>query len=499
MPEITGLPAALPRNDLLPKDPGFVYGSVLPFKTPVGGGPLSLALPGFIRDPINMLALPKQAYEGRIAEADMVPEALGAALNLLGGGTAVGGAPVGALGTIRGWHGTPHRFEPVEHNPFGEFRDKAIGTGEGAQVYGYGHYVAGKQETAEYYRDALTRDNQYHDITLDGKSLRDIVNSPDFRQRSPEERAALQTLHDSGIADQMNLSELYNTYAGEQQGAYAYDGPGLNETDPKLKNAQVHEWLMGNKDRLQQVEGPGEGTLLDVLIRPDEHELLSWDLPLSHQPAALAALQKLAANGEHYEGMVAEGATGEQLYREMAQNVGEVQASKMLSEAGIPGIRYWDQLSRTPEVRYRFEGDSREAESAAARGVEVINNYVKSVDFKSPDDPKALFEAVKARMEGKIQLAQVQLQNRVFATPERELQIKNQLDDWQGQMKNLMSLDPSALEFKEQSHNYVIFDPKDLFIRGRNGEEFVPVDHDPWTHQPVEHDPFGPQPSKITK
>ena len=46
------------------------------------------------------------------------------------------------------WHGSPHRFD--------KFTTDAIGTGEGAQVYGHGLYFAEKKEVANYYREQLT-------------------------------------------------------------------------------------------------------------------------------------------------------------------------------------------------------------------------------------------------------------------------------------------------------------------------------------------------------
>jgi hypothetical protein len=46
------------------------------------------------------------------------------------------------------YHGTPHQFD--------EFSLEAMGTGEGAQAYGWGLYFAGNKSIAEYYRDALS-------------------------------------------------------------------------------------------------------------------------------------------------------------------------------------------------------------------------------------------------------------------------------------------------------------------------------------------------------
>ena len=40
------------------------------------------------------------------------------------------------------FHGSPHKFNPTPRNPLGEFDLSKIGTGEGAQAYGHGIYVA---------------------------------------------------------------------------------------------------------------------------------------------------------------------------------------------------------------------------------------------------------------------------------------------------------------------------------------------------------------------
>ena len=46
------------------------------------------------------------------------------------------------------WHGSPH-----DHNKFDSTK---IGTGEGAQAYGYGHYFAESKDVAEYYKNVLS-------------------------------------------------------------------------------------------------------------------------------------------------------------------------------------------------------------------------------------------------------------------------------------------------------------------------------------------------------
>jgi hypothetical protein len=57
---------------------------------------------------------------------------------------------------LKAYHGTPHRFEPTETIRSGAFDLSKIGSGEGAQVYGHGAYLAENESIARHYRDALS-------------------------------------------------------------------------------------------------------------------------------------------------------------------------------------------------------------------------------------------------------------------------------------------------------------------------------------------------------
>lgn len=67
---------------------------------------------------------------------------------LLGG---LGGYGLGKVGqklnTQTAWHGSPYKFN--------KFSNEAIGTGEGAQAHGYGHYAAKNKNVAQGYADRL--------------------------------------------------------------------------------------------------------------------------------------------------------------------------------------------------------------------------------------------------------------------------------------------------------------------------------------------------------
>ena len=54
------------------------------------------------------------------------------------------------------YHGTPHTFDPETGAPLGRFRSQKIGTGEGAQAYGYGLYFAESPDVAKEYQLKLS-------------------------------------------------------------------------------------------------------------------------------------------------------------------------------------------------------------------------------------------------------------------------------------------------------------------------------------------------------
>lgn len=74
------------------------------------------------------------------------------------------------------WHGTPHTFD--------KFSTSAIGTGEGAQAYGWGLYFAGAKDVAEWYRDKLSGPNNediaIHLANSNPDAVRIIKSSPDY-------------------------------------------------------------------------------------------------------------------------------------------------------------------------------------------------------------------------------------------------------------------------------------------------------------------------------
>ena len=59
---------------------------------------------------------------------------------------------------VRVFHGSPHRFAAEDGHPFGRFRNDKMGTGEGAQAFGWGHYLTNVEGVARGYAEMRRRE-----------------------------------------------------------------------------------------------------------------------------------------------------------------------------------------------------------------------------------------------------------------------------------------------------------------------------------------------------
>ena len=233
------------------------------------------------------------------------------------------------------FHGTPYRG--IE-----KFSTDKIGTGEGAQAYGWGLYFASKRGVAEHYREMLSnRDAKgYSDAHLNAQRQVERFNGdPEWAAEVVKEQRDLLQPGDE------NYQRLDQTLKLIESGDYAKPLP------PK-------------------------GQLYEVEI-PEDSEMLLWDKPLSEQPAKVRealvkAIPQLQAevdrrNAEREAlnaanpgrlthpvvGKVAskvatvDGIKGQTAYETLSRAAGsDKAASEALMAVGIKGIKYLDGASR---------------------------------------------------------------------------------------------------------------------------------------------------------
>lgn len=272
--------------------------------------------------------------------------------------------PEGRVGrpSLVAHHGTPHEVD--------QFSTAKIGSGEGAQVYGWGLYFAENPKVAEEYRNNLSKD----EYTVDGKKVEVYPGG-----------ALHEALYRSGRVG----NEEAERYAGEQLRA-AHQRESLDDI---RYWGNVEKELIKLRDK--EVRNVG-ASVYTVEINAEPDDLLDWDKPLEEQSAKVkAAIQKSGAAPELMAKM-----HGDQIYRELMGGMfasdfdylkgAARERTERLVALGIKGVRYLDQGSRhiTPEFdkginkwivqaggeEWRF--DTREEAKAKQRELGQTSNYV---------------------------------------------------------------------------------------------------------------------------
>ncbi|GHV40014.1 hypothetical protein FACS1894187_20520 [Synergistales bacterium] len=256
----------------------------------------------------------------------------------------------------RGYHGGPHRG-------IDRFSLDRIGTGEGAQAYGWGLYFAENREVGENYRVGLSGASYYDGGRLLSKE---------------ESQAAEQVLQEMkyGLTQAEAVAKVKNDMA-------------LVSMPENIKTRWL-EAIDGFTGELRTANDQGQ--LYGVEL-PESDVLLDWDKPLSEQPDAVKEiLEKAGVQGVDYTeetfpdslkvsggtiikeavnesykfyltpdnstakfglswgdvlNLVGRSETGANIYQALSQKLGSDRAaSEYLDSLGIPGHQYLDQGSR---------------------------------------------------------------------------------------------------------------------------------------------------------
>jgi hypothetical protein len=234
------------------------------------------------------------------------------------------------------YHGSPYKFD--------KFSLEHMGKGEGAQAYGWGLYFAGSKQVAEFYREALTKN--------------DVLT---VRSKSGEIIAQGDKISEKGL-EAIKLLEIGEQQAGEFKHNKAYYAKKLT-TDPevlKLIDQWKDHWIGYTKEKGQLYEA-------DI---PSDDTMLHWDKPLSEQPQKVKEALKSArlySEGAQDLGQFAGSSvigapeTGASMYDKLSMQLGKEHefgggwsakirndeaASKKLNELGISGIKFLDGSSR---------------------------------------------------------------------------------------------------------------------------------------------------------
>lgn len=224
------------------------------------------------------------------------------------------------------FHGTPHRFD--------KFTLDAIGTGEGAQAYGWGLYFAGNKNIAEWYRKKLGINSDHVDLFITSSLDDDMVGL-----RGEELRTKLLDLLE--VTESFAENKRESNSAEQIRSMLERADADSLEVRPSQNGPEVYY-----KGTLLEKAFTGQLYEADI---PESHMLLDWDKPLSEQSKTVREAIKKAEGynlpHDYLKGHASD--PGAILYSLLKANTRSPQAaSKYLNSLGIKGIKYLDAGSR---------------------------------------------------------------------------------------------------------------------------------------------------------
>jgi hypothetical protein len=234
--------------------------------------------------------------------------------------------------SIDAFHGTPHKIDPEEG-----FRLDRIGTGEGAQAYGYGLYFAESKGVARGYRDRLAVRSET--VEFAGENQEFSVNSREWQRWSEL------------VFNIKNPSRAYDSWSEVRDDivGIAYTGPVWDAIREAARS--INSWDAVSRLNLQPARYAEKANLYTVTLDVEPEQLLDWDKPLSEQSERV---KKSIADAWPHTHIALRGTENGQAvysvwqsgYGETAEGTPEQKASRDLLAAGIPGTRFLDGQSR---------------------------------------------------------------------------------------------------------------------------------------------------------
>lgn len=265
------------------------------------------------------------------------------------------------------YHGTPHKH--------GKFDSKYLGTGEGEEVYGRGHYFAQAEDTAKHYRDILSKQKEV--LQFQGKPV-DMVWNDGIRENWADYIKTLPKSQRETFVDVMsNLSQV------DRLQHVPHVVQSLSPAERRVFDERIMPHLMETES--------SPGHLYQVALDVNPEHLLNWDKLFRDQtghvrdammPDMMAAAtrqreaserllskpprpqgtplgraraesdrQKWRENLRKSPEQLADETAGGVAYRSLGLPAVDAReaygkATKRMLEVGVPGIRYLDQASR---------------------------------------------------------------------------------------------------------------------------------------------------------
>ena len=298
-----------------------------------------------------------------------------------GGKMAMAGA-IKKAAKIKGYHGSPHSFD--------NFDFSHMGSGEGAQAFGWGGYIGGLEDTGIAYRNALSQGNKV--ISIDGvRGAEPTAIESWVLSQGGDAKKAYDKLSTSAAAkeksDKLSTSSKVDDLG---MGFSEYDMALMDYNDFQSKLNEIKA-LEGKKLTLEP-----SGNMYEVEVDADMDNILDWDAPISQQSnfiknAANKFIKKYTNEGDEplVKAILGKDPTGESVYElpQFLPKSGSLLSSKLpkesseyLNSIGVKGIKYFDGSSRntdwqlsTPDTTVSGKWMVKDANQPNSKGLQYDN------------------------------------------------------------------------------------------------------------------------------
>jgi hypothetical protein len=233
------------------------------------------------------------------------------------------------------YHGSPHDFT--------EFSLAKVGSGEGAQAFGWGIYLAENQTVAKEYQTRLSDASSHARFVVGGKEL---------DPSTPEKHGASLLAFNDTREIRSTTKRWLSEYEGNLGMRDTAEKAGL---DPAEYWTRLNDFVQSHSRRdIKVVRGRLYQVHVDDAVVA---KMLDWDQKISAQtPEVRAALESMNVDmfRRWQENGAWEHVSGETLYKHLADGLTRGAAEKgrdrdaslALLAAGITGLKYLDEGSR---------------------------------------------------------------------------------------------------------------------------------------------------------
>jgi hypothetical protein len=314
----------------------------------------------------------------------------------------------------------PEGARVIQEFPLGRFDSSKIGTGEGAQAYGRGSYLAESEDVARGYRDQLTKPRVQRAQRLLSNSGNDVDLAIENAKKEIDRLRSLDLTPETGSSKRESLISLQEEKIAELT---------------KLKNT-------GQMSK---------GSMYKVNIDADPDELIDWDELIDEQPKKVMDKLQSADWWPYAEegiydiaGARGENPTGADLVRWLEQD-GQEYAAEALEDLGVKGIKYADAFTRHKPKDKRSNNyvifDPRIIEISKKYGISIPLASAVIAGTMSPEEAQAVGfgSVVKKSLSDKTD----EMQQGIGSLPVGDEAVKG------SDLQFLMNIRPSALRAQQ--------------------------------------------------